>query len=83
MKTTLDLEPELYEAAERLALSQKKSLGQVVSELLRRSLGMNTGFAEASVTELERHNGFDMFPERPGPKATVEAVQQLFREEGI
>jgi negative regulator of replication initiation len=83
MKTTLDIEPELYAAAERLAQSQKKSLGQVVSELLRRALGLSTAPDDGLATELERRNGFDVFPERAGPKATVETVQQLCREEGI
>jgi len=83
MKTTLDIEPELYAAAERLAQAQKKSLGQVVSELLQRTLGLSAGPDDASATELERRNGFDVFPERTGPKVTVEGVQQLCRKEGI
>jgi negative regulator of replication initiation len=83
MKTTLDLEPELYIAAKQLARSQKKSLGQVVSELLRRALGLSAAAADVSVAELERRNGFDVFPERSGPRATIAAVQQLCREEGI
>lgn len=83
MKTTLDIDPELYSAAERLAESQQKSLGQIVSELLRRALGLSEGPEEVTTAELERRNGFDVFPERTGPKATVEAVAQLCREEGI
>ena len=83
MKTTLDIESQLYAEAERLARSQNKSLGQVVSELLRRTLGLSAGSDDASVTELERRNGFDVFLERTGPKATVEGVQLLCREEGI
>jgi len=54
-----------------------------VSELLRRTLGLSAGSDDASVTELERRNGFDVFSERTGPKATVEGVQLLCREEGI
>ena len=83
MKASLDIESELYAAAERLAQSQDKSLGQVVSELLRRTLGLGIGPEDASASELERRNGFDVFLERTGPKATVESVQQLCREEGI
>ena len=83
MKALLDIEPELYATAERLALSQKKSLGQVVSELLQRALGLSAESDATSATELERGNGFDVFPERTGPKVTVEAVQRLCREEGI
>jgi hypothetical protein len=81
MKTTLDIEPELYSAAEQLARSQQKSLGQIVSELLRRALGLAGGPQE--LAELERRNGFEVFPERPGAKATVEGVAQICREEGI
>lgn len=41
MKTLVDIEPELYAAAERLAQAQQKSLGQVLSELLRRAVGLS------------------------------------------
>ena len=83
MKTVVDLEPELYAAVERLAQSQQKGLGQVVSELLRRALGLSKLPEAASVVELERGNGFDVFPARMGPKATGEGVQRLCHEEGI
>ena len=83
MKASVDIASGLYAAAERLAQSQNKSLGQVVSELLRRALGLNAGPDDASTTELERRNGFDVFPERTEPKATAEGVRQLCREEGI
>lgn len=83
MKILLDIEPELYKAVDRLARSQKKSFGQVVPELLRRALATNTEAGGASTTELERRNGFDVFPERTGPRATVEGVRQICREEGI
>jgi hypothetical protein len=54
-----------------------------VSELLRQPLGLSTGLDDTPATELERSNGFDVAPKRAGPKTTVEAVQQLCREEGI
>ena len=83
MKTTLDIESELYAAVERLAQSQNKSFGQVVSELLLRTLGLSPVPDDAPAVEVERRNGFEVFAERRGPKATVEGVQQLCREEGI
>ena len=58
-------------------------LGQVVSELLRRTLGLSAEPDDAPATELERRNGFAVFPERTGPEATIEGVQQLCREEGL
>jgi len=79
MKTLVDIEPELYAAAERLAQAQQKSLGQVLSELLQRAVGLSAEPEGALATELERRNGFDVFPERTGPKATVESVRQLCR----
>jgi hypothetical protein len=83
MKATFDLEPELYAAAERLAKSQAKTLGQVVSELLRRALGPSRAEAVANMAELERRNGFDVFVERAGEQATVETVRRLCAEEAI
>lgn len=83
MKTTLDIEPELYSAAERLARAQHQSLGEVVSALLRRALGLDAAPGDIASSELERRNGFEAFPERPGPQATVEGVQQICREEGL
>jgi hypothetical protein len=83
MKTTVEIEPELYSAAEQLARLQDKSIAQVISSLLRRSLAMGNG-AEAAIVDLERRNGFlDVFPDRDGPPVTIESVQQLCREEGI
>jgi len=38
MRTTLTLDDDVYEAAETLARSAGRRLGQVVSELLRRAL---------------------------------------------
>jgi hypothetical protein len=38
MRTTLDLDPDVLEAARRLAAADSKSIGQIISELARRSL---------------------------------------------
>ena len=38
MRTTLDLDSDVLEAARRLAAADARSIGQVISELARRSL---------------------------------------------
>jgi len=81
VRTVLEIEPDLYAAAERLTQAENKSLGQVVSDLLRRALG--PGPAAEDLALLEKRNGFEVFPERPGPKATIDDVRQLCRDEGL
>ena len=83
MKATIDLDQELYTAAERLAQSQRKSLTQVVADLLRQALGLAPVAGKVDVAELERRNGFDVFPERAAPPVTVETVRQICAEESI
>lgn len=83
MKATIDLDPDLYTAAERLAQSQRKSLAQVVSDLLRQALGLTTAVGKVDMAELERRNGFEVFPERSAPLVTVETVRQICAEEAI
>lgn len=38
MRTTVDLDPDVLEAAKSLSRSQRRSLGQVLSDLARRGL---------------------------------------------
>ena len=38
MRTTLDLDDDLLQAAKQLALQRGKTMGQIVSELVRRAL---------------------------------------------
>ena len=83
VKATIDLDPDLYTAAERLAKSQKKSLAQVVADLLRQAIGLAPSAGKMDVAELERRNGFAVFPERSAPPVTVEIVRQICAEEAI
>lgn len=38
MRTTIDLDPEIHEIARRRAFEQRRSIGDVISELARRGL---------------------------------------------
>lgn len=43
MRTTLNLEPDVFEAARKLAEARSQSIGAVVSELMRRGLESRMG----------------------------------------
>jgi hypothetical protein len=71
MRTTLDLEPEVLEIAKSLAKHQCRSLGKVVSTLIRRGL-------ENPASEVKTRNGLRIIS-RPAHAqiVTLENVNQL------
>ena len=74
MRTTLDIDDDVLQAAKELAQARKKTAGQVLSELARRAL-------EPERTVRVR-NGVPLLPHRPGtPLMTVEEVERLLDEE--
>lgn len=75
MRTTLDIDDDVLQAAKEIAAMRKTTTGKVVSELLRRSLERRTG-------ELGERNGVPLLPPRHGERpVTLEAVNRL-RDEG-
>ena len=58
MRTTLTLDDDVYEAAQSLARASGRRLGQVVSELVRRSLQAPPAFAS--------RNGLPVFTVQDG-----------------
>jgi hypothetical protein len=78
MKTTLDIKPEVYEAAEKIARTEHRKVDEVLSVALRRAL-----IPDSQIVELEKQNGFDVFPARNGSQVTVATVHQLCQEEGL
>ena len=74
MRTTLDLDEDILQIAKELARQQRKTAGQVVSELVRKSLAPHTAPA--------RRNGVPLLPaNRGGTRPTMELVNQLRDEE--
>jgi hypothetical protein len=70
MRTTLTIDDDVLEAAKALADRQRLSIGEVVSELARRSLQQPTGFSE--------RNGVPLLPvSNPKARVTLDAVNQL------
>jgi negative regulator of replication initiation len=72
MRTTLDIDDDLLLAAKELAASQRKTAGEVVSDLLRRALQ-----ARAPSDQRVR-NGVPLIRRRPGaPVMTMALVNEL------
>jgi hypothetical protein len=75
MRTTLDIDDDVLQAAKELAAVYGKTAGQVVSELARRAL---------SPTMAHRlRNGVPVLPRRPAgsPRPTMRLVNEL-RDDG-
>ena len=71
MRTTLTLDDELLEAARQMAEAQSKTIGEVVSDLLRKAL-------TPSSTPPTYRNGILLVPRREGaPPSTLEMIKRL------
>jgi hypothetical protein len=75
MRTTLNLDPDVLEAAKMLAVRDRKPLGTVISELLRRAV-------EPPPSPPRERNGIPLFPVAKGARpVTPEIVNELLDEE--
>ena len=77
MRTTLDIEEDVLFAAKDLARREKKTAGQVISELARKGL---TGVAALTAREPKAIYGFRPFP-KEGRIVSNELIDKL-REDG-
>lgn len=74
MRTTLDIDEDVLQAAKELAVAQKRTAGKVLSDLARRAL-------RPAGTE-EVRNGVPLLPARPGARVvTPDTVERLLDEE--
>ena len=79
MRTTLDIDDDILEAAKDLAKLEKKIAGQVLSELARKAL---THPADPlNVGTVEIRDGIPVLPSR-GVIITKELVDKLIEESG-
>jgi hypothetical protein len=79
VRTTLDIADDVLGAAKELARRDKKSAGEVISELARRGLKVSsTGETQGRVEEFF---GFRPFPSRGGV-VTNAIIDQLREEDG-
>ena len=74
MRTTLTIDSDLLERVRAIAEHEKRSIGEVVSERLRKSF-------ETSGPELEMWNGFPQLPRR-GAVVTMQMINAARDEDG-
>ena len=75
MRTTLEIDDDVLQAAKELARAEKKTAGQVLSELARKGLGPTGEAARDFVIR----DGIPVFPSRGGI-VTKELVDRLIEE---
>lgn len=82
MRTTLDIDPEVLQAAKELARRNGRTAGEVVSELAR--AGLRAAMAAPSLTEPAKESfcGFRPFSPR-GTPVTNDLVNTLRDELGV
>jgi hypothetical protein len=83
MRTTLDIDPDVLEAAKELAAKEKSTAGRVISEIFRR--GIQASRTPATTTHkgsFEVKNGIPLMPSR-GDLVTSERIRKIMDEEGI
>lgn len=79
MRTTLDIDEDILQAAKELARIEKKTAGQVLSELARRGLAGSGGFGESAAGWFAIEDGIPLM--RSGDRVvTKEQVDQLIEE---
>jgi hypothetical protein len=75
MRTTLDIDDDVLQAAKELAAREQKTAGKLISEWARRGLRSPTGRASEPVVS----NGFEVLPAE-GRLVTNELVRQVLEE---
>jgi L-amino acid N-acyltransferase YncA len=82
MRTTLDIDDDILQAAKELARVEKKTAGQVLSELARKGLTQvpALGFGEEAAAGYLIKDGWYQLPNRQGVIVTKEMVDRLIEE---
>lgn len=78
MRTTLDIDGDVLKAAKELARREKKTTGEIISELARQTL--TSPPRRRSTRELKSVHGFRPFPNRDGV-VTNERIDKLREED--
>jgi hypothetical protein len=75
VRTTLDLDPDVLQAAKEIASAQGTTAGRVISDLVRKAL-------EPAAATTAIRNGVPLMPRRPAgsPPVTVKLVEDLLDE---
>ncbi len=78
MRTTLDIDPDILQAAKEIAAKERTTAGAVISSLARKGLVP----APASSGRTRMRNGIPVIPST-GHVITLDHVQRLMDEEGV
>lgn len=81
MRTTLDIDDDILAAAKDLAKVERKTMGEIISELARKGLTAPapTGLAEAAQTPFLLDD-WPMFPRRDGGIVTTDLIRRIEEE---
>jgi len=82
MRTTLDIDDDVLQAAKELARYDNTTAGRVISKLFRKGL-RSRDEEKAPETEFIYRNGIPVLPRRGGEIVTLEHVRKLMEEEDI
>lgn len=82
MRTTLDIDTDVLEAAKERARREGKTTGQLVSELLRRVMTQAPAGEAGGVSESSACYGFEPFASR-GLLVSEELVARIRDDEGV
>jgi hypothetical protein len=80
MRTTLTVADDVLLAVKERARRQKRSIGEVLSDLARQAL--TNQYREAQVGEPESFHGFEPFPHRGGAVSNA-LIDQLREDESV
>ena len=80
MRTTLDIDDDVLQAATELARREKKTAGEMISELVRRALGVSP--ADPAAKEPKALHGFRPFPRRGGI-VTNDLIEKLREDDAF
>ena len=80
MRTTLDIDDDVLQAAKELARAEKKTAGQVLSELARKALTQPR--ARSGAGKMRIVDGIPVIPAR-GAVVTKELIDRLIEEEDL
>ena len=81
MRTTLNIADDVLTVVRDLAKAEKRSVGEVVSDLVRDALSRPFGNVSLKERKVDPNDGrFPTFPARDGPSVTLELIRRIQNE---
>jgi hypothetical protein len=84
MRTTLDIDEDVLQAAKELAKYEHSTAGRVISKVFRQGLRSNYGkYEQVPDKPFVYKNGIPVLPSRGGEIVTLDHVRKLMEEDDI